>query len=35
MKSQRDNLITKAEENYLFEKGKEFAVDINDIKKSN
>ncbi|MEP2688864.1 hypothetical protein [Maribacter dokdonensis] len=30
----RDNLITKAEENYLFEKGKEFLVDIKDIKKA-
>jgi len=30
----RDNLITKAEENYLFEKGKEFSVDIKDIKKA-
>lgn len=28
----RDNLITKAEENYLFEKGKEFSIDIKDIK---
>ena len=32
--STRDNLITKAEENYLFEKGKEFSVDIKDIKKA-
>lgn len=30
----RDNLITKAEKKYLFEKGKEFSIDVIDIKKA-